>query len=69
MTDYEGLHHLAGTLGPIDIAIDSAGIAVRKLATATTKEEWDSVISVNLDGAVSGWLMRCTRCVKPPVCY
>jgi NAD(P)-dependent dehydrogenase (short-subunit alcohol dehydrogenase family) len=51
VTDNDRLHDLASSLGPIDIAINSAGIAVRKVATATTKEEWDRVVSVNLNGA------------------
>lgn len=51
VTDNERLHRLAASVGPIDVAIYSAGIAVRKPATATTKEEWDRVIAVNLNGA------------------
>jgi 3-oxoacyl-[acyl-carrier protein] reductase len=51
VTDHERLGELAGSLAPVDVAINSAGIAVRKPAAITTAEEWDSVISVNLNGA------------------
>jgi NAD(P)-dependent dehydrogenase (short-subunit alcohol dehydrogenase family) len=49
--DHDHLHELAGSLPPIDVAINSAGIAVRKPAIATTKDDWERVIGVNLNGA------------------
>jgi NAD(P)-dependent dehydrogenase (short-subunit alcohol dehydrogenase family) len=49
--DYDRLHALAEGLPPIDVAINSAGIAIRKPATAISQEEWDRVVDVNLNGA------------------
>lgn len=51
VTDYEGLHELASSLQDVKVAINSAGIAVRKPAIAISKLEWDNVIDVNLNGA------------------
>ena len=43
-------------IGPADILVNNAGIAVRKQAHNITREEWDRVIAVNVDG-----LFLCSR--------
>jgi len=43
-------------IDPVDILVNNAGIAVRKTALDITREEWDSVIGVNLTG-----LFLCSR--------
>jgi NAD(P)-dependent dehydrogenase (short-subunit alcohol dehydrogenase family) len=43
-------------VGPADILVNNAGIAVRKQSANITREEWDRVIAVNVDG-----LFLCSR--------
>jgi NAD(P)-dependent dehydrogenase (short-subunit alcohol dehydrogenase family) len=43
------LARVAAELGGIDILVNNAGRAVRKSALEITREEWDSVIGLNLD--------------------
>src|SRR5262249_25393665 len=43
-------------IGPLDILVNNAGIAVRKQAYNISREEWDRVIAVNVDG-----LFLCSR--------
>jgi len=38
-------------IGPVDVLVNNAGIAVRKNALEITQQEWDRVISVNLTGS------------------
>src|SRR6185437_2988663 len=38
-------------LGPISVLINTAGIAIEKLATDQTEQDWDAVIGANLKGA------------------
>ena len=68
VTDHERLGELAGSLAPVDVAVNSAGIAVRKPPTITTAEEWDSVISVNLNGAFYFAQSLFARFAKPQEC-
>jgi NAD(P)-dependent dehydrogenase (short-subunit alcohol dehydrogenase family) len=37
-------------IGPVDILVNNAGVAVRKQAANISREEWDRVIAVNVDG-------------------
>jgi len=41
---------LAG-VGPLDILVNNAGIAVRKQSHNITREEWNRVMAVNVDGS------------------
>jgi NAD(P)-dependent dehydrogenase (short-subunit alcohol dehydrogenase family) len=43
-------------IGAVDILVNNAGIAVRKHALNITREEWDRVMAVNVDG-----LFLCSR--------
>ncbi len=45
------LDTLVSTLGPIDILINNAGIAVTKPLLEQTEQDWDSVLDTNLKGA------------------
>src|ERR1700738_609248 len=38
-------------LGPISVLVNNAGIAIEKLATDQTEQDWDAVINANLKGA------------------
>ena len=38
-------------LGPLSVLINNAGIAIEKLATDQTEQDWDAVIGANLKGA------------------
>jgi NAD(P)-dependent dehydrogenase (short-subunit alcohol dehydrogenase family) len=38
-------------LGSVDILVNNAGIAVRKQSANITREEWDRVLAVNVDGS------------------
>src|SRR3970282_1404081 len=37
-------------IGKIDVLVNNAGIAVRKNALEISREEWDRVLDVNVDG-------------------
>ncbi|HLI14800.1 MAG TPA: glucose 1-dehydrogenase [Acidimicrobiales bacterium] len=41
---------IAGTVGPIDVLVASAGIGVRRPAVSLSPEDWQRVIDVNLSG-------------------
>lgn len=45
------------TLGPIDIAVNNAGISIVKPALDMAEQDWDSVVDTNLRGA---WLVTQT---------
>jgi 3-oxoacyl-[acyl-carrier protein] reductase len=51
VSDFQGMKRAVLALPPIDVAINSAGIAVRKRAVALSQDEWDAVVRVNLSGA------------------
>ena len=43
-------HRIEETLGPVDVLVNNAGIALKKDALDVSFEEWSHVLSVNLDG-------------------
>ncbi len=43
-------HQIEETLGPVDVLVNNAGIALKKDALDVSFEEWSHVLSVNLDG-------------------
>ena len=46
----EGIETAENTLGPINILVNNAGIAVTKPILEHTEEDWDSVLDTNLKG-------------------
>jgi 3-oxoacyl-[acyl-carrier protein] reductase len=48
--------------GRLDCLINNAGVTKDQLSSRLTEQDWDQVLSVNLEGA-----MRCTRAVLPPM--
>lgn len=56
VADEAAMEQVFAKLGSIDILVNNAGIAVRKQAHNITREEWDRVIAVNVDG-----LFFCSR--------
>ena len=44
--------HVAGTLGPVAILVNNAGVLSNDKIEATTPETWREVMSVNIDGAM-----------------
>ena len=54
--DEAAMEKAFGEIGPVDILVNNAGIAVRKQSLEITREEWDRVIAVNVDG-----LFLCSR--------
>ncbi len=64
VTDYDGcqklIEDIEKDLGPIDILVNNAGITQDTTLRKMTKEQWDSVLNVNLDG-----LFNVTRPLVP----
>lgn len=64
VTDYDGcqklIEDIEKDLGPIDILVNNAGITQDTTLRKMTKEQWDSVLGVNLDG-----LFNVTRPLVP----
>ena len=56
VADEAAMEKVLGDAGPLDILVNNAGIAVRKQSQNITREEWDRVIAVNVDG-----LFLCSR--------
>ena len=56
VADEAAMEKVFAQIGPIDILVNNAGIAVRKQSNNITREEWDRVIAVNVDG-----LFLCSR--------
>ena len=56
VADEAAMEKAFGEIGPVDILVNNAGIAVRKQSLEITREEWDRVIAVNVDG-----LFLCSR--------
>jgi NAD(P)-dependent dehydrogenase (short-subunit alcohol dehydrogenase family) len=50
VADEHAVEKVFEQIGRIDILVNSAGIAVRKNALEITREEWDRVLDVNVDG-------------------
>jgi 3-oxoacyl-[acyl-carrier protein] reductase len=48
---HAGVHAIADEMGPIDILVNNAGILSNNKALATTPEEWNRVMAINLNGA------------------
>jgi NAD(P)-dependent dehydrogenase (short-subunit alcohol dehydrogenase family) len=42
---------LGQRLGGLDVLVNSAGLAIRKAAVETSREDWDTVMSVNVTGS------------------
>jgi NAD(P)-dependent dehydrogenase (short-subunit alcohol dehydrogenase family) len=55
VTDRDSIERAIGTiengLGPIDVLINNAGVAVSKGVLDQTEEDWDKVVGTNLKGA------------------
>jgi NAD(P)-dependent dehydrogenase (short-subunit alcohol dehydrogenase family) len=56
VTDHAAVAKAAAALGPIDILVNSAGIARNSAAAETSDEEWADVLDVNLNGTY--WCCR-----------
>jgi NAD(P)-dependent dehydrogenase (short-subunit alcohol dehydrogenase family) len=56
VADEAAMEKVFAKIGAVDILVNNAGIAVRKQAHNITREEWDRVIAVNVDG-----LFLCSR--------
>jgi len=56
VADEAAMEKIFEKIGPVDILVNNAGVAVRKQAHNITREEWDRVIAVNVDG-----LFLCSR--------
>jgi NAD(P)-dependent dehydrogenase (short-subunit alcohol dehydrogenase family) len=56
VADEAAMEKVFAGIGPLDILVNNAGIAVRKRSDNITREEWDRVIAVNVDG-----LFLCSR--------
>jgi NAD(P)-dependent dehydrogenase (short-subunit alcohol dehydrogenase family) len=52
--------HVEGTLGPVGILVNNAGITLEKPTVEVTDEEWDLVLTTNLTA-----MFRCARAVAP----
>lgn len=64
VTNYDGcqtmISQIEADLGPVDILVNNAGITQDTTLRKMSKEQWDSVLSVNLDG-----LFNVTRPIVP----
>lgn len=53
VSDHEAVNEAASAViekyGKVDVLVNNAGISLIKMITETTKEEWDRIMSVNLD--------------------
>jgi NAD(P)-dependent dehydrogenase (short-subunit alcohol dehydrogenase family) len=56
VADEAAMEKVFAKIGSVDILVNNAGIAVRKHALNITREEWDRVMAVNVDG-----LFLCSR--------
>jgi NAD(P)-dependent dehydrogenase (short-subunit alcohol dehydrogenase family) len=56
VADEAAMEKIFGGIGPLDILVNNAGVAIRKHAGNITREEWDRVMAVNVDG-----LFLCSR--------
>jgi NAD(P)-dependent dehydrogenase (short-subunit alcohol dehydrogenase family) len=54
VADFSALKSLADELGPVDVLINNAGVGVAGSLLDTTVEDWDWLISINLDGVAYG---------------
>ena len=48
---HDGVRSIAAELGPIDILVNNAGVLSNNKAMATTPEEWNRIMAINLNGA------------------
>ena len=60
VSDPDQVSRMFGEIGDVDILVCCAGIALAKLFTDTSYEEWRHVLSVNLDGTAN-----CCRAAIP----
>lgn len=56
VADEAAMEKAFAKIGAVDILVNNAGVAVRKRSLEITREEWDRVIAVNVDG-----LFFCSR--------
>jgi NAD(P)-dependent dehydrogenase (short-subunit alcohol dehydrogenase family) len=60
VTDEEQVRKAFDRIGPFDVLVNNAGRAIRKSAVQASREEWQSVIDLNLTG-----LFLCSRLAHP----
>lgn len=60
ISDPEQVSALFESAGPVDVLVNSAGIAQQKLFTDITPQEWRRMFAVNTDG-----VFYCCRCALP----
>jgi len=56
VADEAAMERIFAKIGPLDILVNNAGVAVRKQSLNISREEWDRVMAVNVDG-----LFLCSR--------